>query len=132
MTEKDKLMAIDRAFAKMSEEVSAAAAYFHFLSDDALHLPDQGDPVLGNGSIADSLKSLGPDQILTWEPQDGYSAALGDLGYTWGFYEIKDKFSDNIISRGKYLNIWRKENDGSWKVFVDIGNTSPFDSSGGE
>ena len=32
---------------------------------------------------------------------------------------------DDIISHGKYLNIWKKQDYGSWRLIVDMGNNSP-------
>ncbi len=64
---------------------------------------------------------------MAWEPQKGEVAQSGDLGYTWGKYtvETKDKDGKPVKSHGKYLNVWKKQANGSWKVVVDIGNKSP-------
>jgi ketosteroid isomerase-like protein len=66
----------------------------------------------------------GPEYGLTWEPQYAEIAASGELGWTWGIYEASfDTGEDEpTTSSGKYLNIWRMQNDGSWKVRVDMGN----------
>jgi hypothetical protein len=32
--------------------------------------------------------------------------------------------ADNVVERGKYLNVWKQE-DGTWKMHANIWNTSP-------
>jgi ketosteroid isomerase-like protein len=54
-------------------------------------------------------------------------AASGDLGYTYGNYILKSKNKEGkvVASYGKYMSVWKKQKDGSWKVAVDMGNSSP-------
>lgn len=42
-----------------------------------------------------------------------------------GTYDIKDN-NKKSVDRGKYLVVWRKQPDGSWKLYRDIGNSSPM------
>ena len=64
---------------------------------------------------------------LTWTPVKAGMAASGDLGYTYGNYVFKSKNKEGkiVASYGKYMSVWRKQPDGSWKVVVDMGNASP-------
>jgi ketosteroid isomerase-like protein len=64
---------------------------------------------------------------LTWTPVKADMAASGDLGYTYGNYIFKAKNKDGQIipHYGKYMSVWKKQKDGSWKVVVDMGNSSP-------
>ena len=52
--------------------------------------------------------------------------ADGTLGYTWGRYRVEA--GDSITGRGRYLTVWRRQPDGSWKVDADIG--SPVQGGG--
>jgi ketosteroid isomerase-like protein len=54
-------------------------------------------------------------------------AASGDLGYTFGNYVLKAKDKDGkpVVEYGKYATVWKKQKDGSWKVVMDMGNSSP-------
>ncbi len=82
-----------------------------------------------------------PTFSLTWQPAGAEVSRSGDLGYTYGTFESKRNDADRkpsqnkagssgkeslagkpVIHRGKYVTIWRKDADGSWKVVVDIGN----------
>ena len=52
----------------------------------------------------------------------------GDLGYTVGRFESVSVDSMGVETRGQglYVSIWRRQEDGSWKVEMDLGN--PTDS----
>jgi ketosteroid isomerase-like protein len=54
---------------------------------------------------------------LTWQPTMAFASAAGDLGYTLGTWQ-----STHYNETGKYVTIWRKQADGSWKVVFDGGN----------
>lgn len=47
----------------------------------------------------------------------------GDLLVDQGAYVVTYG-PDNIVERGKYLNVWKQE-DGTWKIHANIWNTSP-------
>ena len=68
-----------------------------------------------------------PDFSLTWAPVKADMAASGDMGYTYGNYELKSKDKDGqlVTHYGKYASIWKKQKDGSWKVVLDMGNSGP-------
>ena len=38
----------------------------------------------------------------------------------WGVFKVLIK--DRTVAGGKYLNIWTKQNDGTWRVKVDMGD----------
>jgi ketosteroid isomerase-like protein len=54
-------------------------------------------------------------------------SASGDLGYTYGTFEFRSINKDGkpVIAHGKYTSIWKRQKDGSWKVVLDMGNSSP-------
>jgi len=61
---------------------------------------------------------------LTWEPTMAFASEAGDLGYTLGTWRATrlTKTGAERITTGKYVTIWRKQPDGSWKVVFDGGN----------
>lgn len=65
-----------------------------------------------------------PNFEITWRPVKADVAASGDLGYTIGTAEFrtKNKEGNPVIRPGKYLTVWKKQKDGSWKVVADLGN----------
>jgi len=125
--EKAKLLQTDKDFSKASLENGAAEAFKQYLTEDALELPAGKNPVEGRKNIYDMMKENQDTYTLEWTPQYAEVAKSGELGYTWGTYILsyKDENGEAQKSYGKYLNIWEKETDGSWRVAVDMGNSSP-------
>ena len=63
---------------------------------------------------------------LVWEPRLGDVAASGDLGWLTGpSTSINHTAKDPKPGYGCYLSIWRKQPDGRWRVFIDVGAAAP-------
>jgi ketosteroid isomerase-like protein len=124
--ESAKLIEADLAFSRLCEEKGAATAFYEFLTPDAISLPPGEFPIKGREAIRVHL-SAGPQGVLTWKPAGAELSRSGDLGYTWGAYEFSIAGADGRPqpSYGKYVTIWKKQPDGSWKVALDTGNASP-------
>jgi ketosteroid isomerase-like protein len=124
--EKADLLKTDIEFSRTSVEKGAAEAFYLYLADDAVQLPAGLPPIVGREKIRESM-SGSSKAVLKWEPLKAEVAKSGDLGYTWGNYEISWQGEDGKTEKlyGKYLNIWKKQPDGTWKAIVDIGNQSP-------
>ena len=84
-------------------------------------------PVHGQDSIYDIMKPGQEGYVLEWTPRAADVARSGDMGWTWGEYTVtaKDGTGAQPASWGKYVNVWKKNADGEWKVVADIGNESP-------
>ena len=125
--EKEKLLQTDIEFAQFSVANGAAEAFNEYLTEDALQLPAGNNPVEGVENIYNRMKDNQGNYVLDWSPQYAEVANSGDMGYTWGTYSLayKDENGEEQKSYGKYLNVWKKQTDGKWKVAVDIGNDSP-------
>jgi ketosteroid isomerase-like protein len=120
-TEAARLLQADREFAAASVRQGAAAAFFSAMAEDAIELPADAPPE-GRAKVSAGLKALGP-QVLDWTPQRAEVARSLDLGWTWGEWRLLDSAaSGKALSHGKYLNIWKRQADGAWKLAVDIGN----------
>jgi len=122
--EQENLIQTDRAFSQVSIEKGAAEAFNMYLTEDAIQLPTRSNPIVGRDTIYVNMSKNSGSYMLAWEPQYAEVAKSGDLGYTWGFYTMTytDENGETKKSPGKYLNIWKKQPDGSWKVAVDMGN----------
>ena len=62
-----------------------------------------------------------PDLDFTWEPELADVSAAGDMGWTVGHYraELRRAGQEPKVQTGRYLTVWRRQPDGSWKVVVD-------------
>jgi len=123
--ERKKLLDIDYEFARTSVKKGAAAAFYLYLADNAMQLPEGSLPIYGRSAIYETMK--GDHYDLLWTPVKAEIARSGELGWTWGKYVVVVRNDDGTETKmfGKYLNIWRKQADGKWKVIVDMGNASP-------
>ncbi len=120
----EALLEADRAFAALSRAEGPGPAFAAYLTDDALQLPAGRGPVRGVANIAAGFEGA-PGLTLDWAPEEGGVAKSGDLGWTWGRYTTVSPGADGgaVTSIGKYLNIWIKDDDGNWRVLVDMGNS---------
>jgi len=52
-------------------------------------------------------------------------AQSGELAYLSGTYELtlNDASGKPVKDRGKYVEVWKKQADGTWKATVDIWNS---------
>ncbi len=62
---------------------------------------------------------------LTWAPVAAEVARSGDIGYTRGTFQLSfnGPSGQKVSDTGKYVTVWKKQADGSWKVVVDIFNS---------
>jgi len=122
--EEAQLFQTEIDFAKLSETKGAAAAFAAYFAEDSVLLPHNGNPVMGRDAI---VKYLGEGYTLLWKPLRAEVSKSGDMGYTYGTAETRwtDKDGKPQIRYGKYMTVWKKQRDGSWKVILDMGNNSP-------
>jgi ketosteroid isomerase-like protein len=120
----DTLRQLEGEFMKAAAE-RGSVGYMSYYADDAVEVPNGGPIIQGKVNIAKGMGFLDQkDNHLTWTPVGADISASGDLGYTYGTYEFRSKDKDGkpVIDRGKYTSIWKKQQDGSWKVVLDMGN----------
>jgi ketosteroid isomerase-like protein len=126
-TSADTLRQLEAEFMKAAAE-HGSQGYLSYYADDAVEVPNGATIIQGKMNIAKTLGFLDQkDNHLTWTPVGADLSASGDLGYTYGNYEFRSKDKDGkpIVDHGKYTSIWKKQRDGSWKVVLDMGNSSP-------
>jgi len=116
------LIAGERAFSKLSEEKGIKEAFLTYLADDSIVFRPR--PVPGRKTY-----EAAPDDspaLLTWEPAYAEAALDGDLGYTTGPYELKNRSDPGAQPRyGHYVSIWQKQPGGVWRVVLDAGVQHP-------
>jgi len=113
----------DRFYSALSARNGMNAAFLEMFDSAGVMLRANHQPVEGYEAIRALLMSESDSSFtLTWEPKFAKMAASGDLGYTYGTYQIKDKAKDSIVGVGKYATIWVRKSDGKWKAILDTGN----------
>jgi ketosteroid isomerase-like protein len=65
-----------------------------------------------------------PHLSVAWRPIEVKVARSGDLAFLIGAYELRfdDSHGVQVSNRGRRLEIWGKQADGSWKCTVDTWN----------
>jgi len=125
------LLKLEADFMKAAAE-RGSQGYMSYYAEDAAELPNGTDMFRGKESIAKTMGFLDDkNNRLTWKPVYADMAASGDLGYTYGTFEFRSRDKDGkpTVEYGKYVSIWKKQKDASWKVVMDMGNSSPSPKS---
>jgi len=113
----------DRFYSALSAEKGMNASFLAMFDSAGVMLRANQMPIEGYEAIRATLMSESDSSFkLTWEPIFAKMAASGDLGYTYGTYQITDRATDSITGVGKYATIWQKQSDGKWKAILDTGN----------
>ena len=121
-----ELLAADRAFdaATTKDGIDGWLAAF---AEDGIMMPAGRDMLVGHTAMREFMSKVftTPGFAMRWEPID--SVVSGDLGYTYGVSKVSRTGADAklAVSYGKYVTIWRRQGDGSWRIALDIGNASP-------
>jgi ketosteroid isomerase-like protein len=119
------LMKTDRAFAfAIRYEGFDAWASFFALNGSTISV-GVGE-IKGPEAILASLLEATASQALTgltWTPERAEVSNGGNLGYTVGDYRSSGLDAEGVhtVVSGKYVSIWRRGEDGSWKVEMNLG-----------
>jgi ketosteroid isomerase-like protein len=120
------LFDLEARFAKDTKE-RGGAGFASWFAENGVALGNGQPPVIGRVAIEKSASWSPANYQLTWTPTDAQMGPSGDMGYTWGHFEgrSKDASGNPVLTSGRYMTIWRKEADGSWKVVLDAGANEP-------
>jgi uncharacterized protein (TIGR02246 family) len=100
----------------------------------AAHFTDGGNLIVPNSPLMTGKEAIGkgmkdaltdPNWSLVLQPVQVEVSSGGDLGYTRGTYVLTatDPASNKAATeKGRFVTIFRKEADGSWKAVQDINN----------
>jgi ketosteroid isomerase-like protein len=120
------LKAIDREAGSLAREEGLLAAYSAFFAEDGIQL-DDGKEMIDEGLLAimEDYENIPKGTSVSWVPMGGGVAESGELGYTWGRWSnvVIDENGIMVDTYGKYVTIWKKQQDGSWKIALDIWNS---------
>jgi ketosteroid isomerase-like protein len=121
-----KLLELEIDFAKSVAE-GGGKAFASWFADDAVALSNGQPAELGRGAIAASANWSPKDYSLTWNAEGAQMGPSNDMGFTWGHYEGRSKNANGheVVTTGRYITIWRKLANGSWKVAMDASANEP-------
>lgn len=115
------VVAADAAFAARADSAGPAVAFAEYAADDGVSLGARPVPACGKAQIGAQFQGSAPGD-LRWAPSTGDAAASGDLGYTVGSATVRGQTG---TVHSKYLTVWKRQADGSWRFVADGGNAMP-------
>jgi uncharacterized protein (TIGR02246 family) len=97
----------------------------HYAEDGSMLWPNS-PVVTGRDNIRASIKGRikDPHYALVWQPEKIQTSDR--LAYVRGRYMLTRtdrRTQEPVTDQGKYVTVYRKEEDGEWKVIEDIGNS---------
>ncbi|MBI3961438.1 MAG: DUF4440 domain-containing protein [Deinococcus sp.] len=103
------------------------AGYLAFVDSTASIQQPNAPTVTGTAAIRALVEGFYalPNLSGTWRPTSVEASRSGDLAYSTGTYELNfsDPSGNPVTERGKYVEIWRKQANGSWKMVVESFNS---------
>jgi uncharacterized protein (TIGR02246 family) len=129
----DTKSAIEKALRDLDAQWSAAAGAkdldktVSFYSDDAVVMPPNAPSATTKEAIRSAWKEMltTPGAAISWKTTKVEVEKSVDLAYVSGTYEetMTDASGKPVNDRGKYVEIFKKQPDGTWKAVADIWNS---------
>ena len=112
----------EHAFAQRSIDEGMKPAFLSFAAPDGVII--RRVPV--NAIETWAQRNPAPAGLLTWWPVYADVSRAGDLGWTTGPFEFREKPTDEKpTDTGHFFTVWRRQRDGSWKFVLDLGIQHP-------
>jgi ketosteroid isomerase-like protein len=111
----DQVRAREIAFAQTMADRDHDA-FVNFVSEEALFV--DASVLRGRAAVAEAWKPLfdGPEAPFSWEPERVEVIDSGTLAISTG--PVRNAHGERI---GTFNSTWRLEDDGEWRVVIDIG-----------
>ena len=86
-------------------------------------MPPNAETAEGRMAVRDLLASFPPLQSIDFDQV--HIDGSGDLAYVHGNYTMTFALPDaqTMEDRGKYIEIWERQEDGQWRITRDIFNS---------
>lgn len=126
-----RMAATERAFAAATAELGVRDGFLTFFADDAVQIDpgSAGSEVrLVSAKAALAGRPLAPLPIgarLMWNPYTGQVSTDGSMGWLTGPYVVRNEADGAILGQGAYFSVWKRQADGTWRVWLDEGIELP-------
>ena len=122
------------AKAMVADDIKTIASFY---TQDAISLPDYKPAINGLDNIVADYKKDSENEFkyLSVDFRTTDLLGSGDIAVETGEWDVSFILPGNtekMNNQGKYITVWHKQPDGSWKVKVDTWNTNSFPASGNE
>lgn len=121
---------LDSSYARLSDALlkGDAAAVSAMYANDAILLPANGKVAKGRNALDKTTATMlrtAKVTAATFKTTD--LVVTGDYAIETGAYDLTSQGpppkGTPVRDVGKYVTIWKRQADGSWKIFRDIANT---------
>jgi ketosteroid isomerase-like protein len=113
----------EHAFAQHSIDHGMKPAFLAYAAPDGVVVNRRG-PV--NAIETWKQREPAPTGLLTWWPTYADVSRAGDMGWTTGPFEFREKpTQEKPDGTGHFFTVWRKQPDGAWKWVLDLGIQHP-------
>ena len=105
-----------------------AAKWAGYFTDDGAGLYPGAPTVVGKDALKASMTTMlgDPNFALTFSSTKMAASKGGDMVYSYGTYSLtvtNPKTKKPMTDKGKYLTVYVKQADGSWKAVADTFNS---------
>ena len=102
-----------------------SAGVASFFEDDAVYLPANHPAIEGSEAIARFQRQVVEDLQPEFSLEPKQTIEAGDLVVQRGGYtvRVRSDLGENVESTGKYLIVYRRQEDGSLRVLWDMDNS---------
>jgi ketosteroid isomerase-like protein len=122
--ERQDLIDIDRRGSEKCEFDGTVDFYEKNCTDDIRFFRDMVMPLTGKNHVIDYY-SDNPGRF-TWSPVDAFISEQADFGYSYGLARFEAEAQESAeIQYGYYMRIWRRSDNGHWKIALDVISPSP-------
>ena len=117
----ESLLKADNEFALLSAEKGLREAYLENIDSNGVLLRPNQLPIAGADAVDYIIALKDTGYSMHWKPTNAMVAASGEMGFTYGVYELKSSVIDTSLY-GTYVSIWKKQSDGKWKFVLQSNN----------
>jgi ketosteroid isomerase-like protein len=100
-------------------------AWVDAFGEEGMSIDAAGHVTHGKAAMRAMMAPVLAKVRLTWRPATTEVAPSGEMGFTFGPYEVIERDPqghDKVVSKGTYMTVWRRQPDGTWKVAADLGS----------
>ncbi|HEX5069818.1 MAG TPA: nuclear transport factor 2 family protein [Vicinamibacterales bacterium] len=119
-----RMVATERAFAAATGEIGVRDGFLTFFAEDAVRIERAPKVAVGPARpalIAQTLQRLPIANKLMWEPFTGHISSDGTLGWLTGGFVSMNQAQHEVVGQGAYFSVWKRQPDGTWRVWLDEG-----------
>lgn len=108
------------------------AALMAFYTDDAVSMPPNMEVCKGKAAIEEMMKMMAESGVKVTRAEFGTTELMagGTMACDIGWYDMTMEIPGmgEMDDKGNFVSIWKQQEDGSWKVFAEIWNsTTPME-----